>query len=96
MDFGEWTKALPNEETIEIGSIVLYVLHNFDRLNIDLDRAGVQCVIAGHTHRPQLYKKNGISFLNPGSASYPKFGQPASGGLIQIENDAFITKLIKL
>ena len=96
MDFGKWTKRLPDEETIEIGSIILYVLHNSGRLNIDPNHAGFKAVISGHTHRPEVYEKNGIRFLNPGSASYPKFGNPASAGLIQIRGDALSIKLVKL
>jgi uncharacterized protein len=95
MDFGKWAKKLPEEETIEIGSTRLYVLHNYDRLGIDPNHAGLRAIITGHTHRPDIYEKNGISFLNPGSATYPKFGNPASAGLIQIGDDTISIKLIK-
>ncbi len=96
MDFGKWTKKLPDEETIEIGSIILYVLHNSGRLDIDPNHADFKAVISGHTHRPEIYEKDGICFLNPGSASYPKFGNSASAGLIQIRGDALSIKLVKL
>jgi putative phosphoesterase len=96
MDYGKWAKRLPDEETIEIGSIVLYVHHNPGRLDIDPNLAGLKAVITGHTHRPEAYEKNGINFLNPGSASYPKFGSPASAGLIQIRGDALNIKLVRL
>jgi putative phosphoesterase len=96
MDFGKWTKSLPDEEIIEIGSIILYVLHDSGRLDIDPNHAGFNAVISGHTHHPEIYEKNGIRFLNPGSASYPKFGKPASAGLIQIRGDALSIKLVKL
>ncbi len=96
MDFGKWIKKLPDEETIEIGSIILYVRHNSGKLDIDPEHAGFKAVITGHTHRPEVYEKNGIGFLNPGSASYPKFGNPASAGLIQIRGAALSIKLVKL
>ena len=96
MDFGKWTKKLPDEETIEIGPIVLYVRHNSGKLEVDPNRAGFKAVISGHTHRPEIYEKNGIRFLNPGSASYPKFGNPASAGLIRIRGDALSIKIVRL
>jgi predicted phosphodiesterase len=74
MDFGKWTRHLPESEIIEMGQIVLYV----------------------HTHRPDMYEKNGVMFINPGSASYPKFGHPASAALIQVKGDDFNVKLIRL
>lgn len=96
MDFGKWTSRLPETEVIEIGQIVLYVLHIGSRLDADPDKTGFKAVISGHTHRPDVCKKNGVMFINPGSASYPKFGHPASAALIQIKGDALSVKLICL
>jgi putative phosphoesterase len=96
MDFEKWTKKLPDEETIEIGPIILYVRHNPGGLDVGPDLAGFKAVITGHTHRAEVYEKNGICFLNPGSASYPKFGNPASAGLIQIRGEDFSIKLVRL
>ena len=96
MDFGKWAGQLPETEIIEIGQIVLYVLHIANRLDADPGRTGFKAVISGHTHRPDVYEKNGIMFINPGSASFPKFGQPASAALIQIKGDGLSVKLIRL
>ena len=96
MDFGKWANQLPETEIIEIGPIVLYVLHIVNRLDADRAKAGFKAVISGHTHRPDIIEKNGITFINPGSASYPKFGHPASAGLIQIKGDRLDAKIIYL
>jgi hypothetical protein len=53
-------------------------------------------MITGHTHRPDVSEKSGITFLNPGSASFPKFGHPASVALLKIYGDAVSVQLIKL
>jgi predicted phosphodiesterase len=55
-----------------------------------------KAIISGHTHRPDVYEQSGVTFLNPGSASYPKFGNPASAALIQIQGDSLGVKLIRL
>ncbi|MEJ2100170.1 MAG: metallophosphoesterase family protein [Desulfobacterales bacterium] len=96
MDFGKWAGQLPEAEIIEIGPIVLVVLHIVNRLDADPAKAGFKAVISGHTHRPEIYEKNGITFINPGSASYPKFGQPASAALIQIKWDRLDVNIIHL
>ena len=96
MDFGKWASRLPEKEVIEIGQLVLYVLHVESRLDADPDKSGFKAVISGHTHRPDVYEKNGVMFINPGSASYPKFGHPASAALIQIRGDDLSVKLIRL
>jgi putative phosphoesterase len=96
MDFGKWTRHLPESEIIEMGQIVLYVLHIASRLDADPAETGFKAVISGHTHRPDMYEKNGVMFINPGSASYAKFGHPASAALIQVKGDDFNVKLIRL
>ena len=96
MDFGKWAGRLPQTEVIEIGPIVLYVLHIANRLNADPEKSGFKAIISGHTHRPNVYEENGVTYINPGSASYPKFGQPASAALIQINEDRLGVKVIHL
>jgi putative phosphoesterase len=96
MDFGKWAGKLPETEIVEIGQIVLYVLHIVNRLDIDPEKLGYKAVISGHTHRPDLYEENGVTFINPGSASYPKSGQPGSVALIQIWKDHLDLKRIDL
>ncbi len=96
MDFGGWANQLPESEILEIGHIVLMVLHIANRLNADPAEAGYNAVISGHTHRPDVYEKNGVTFINPGSASYPKFGQPGSAALIHLKGSELSVELIRL
>ena len=96
MDYGKWTAPLPDTETIEIGQIVLYVLHIAHQLDGDPAKTGYKAVISGHTHRPDVYEKNGVTFINPGSASFPKIGQPESAALIRIKEGRLDLKLIDL
>lgn len=96
MDYGNWVSPLPETEIIEIGQMVLVVLHIAGRLKEDSAKAGYKAVISGHTHRPDVYEKNGITFINPGSASYPKFGQPGSAALIHITGAKLSVEFIRL
>lgn len=44
---------------------------------------GIDIFMQGHTHLPMLYKgENGIVYLNPGSTSIPKGGNPPSYALM--------------
>jgi putative phosphoesterase len=96
MDFGRWANKLPRSEIIEIGQIILYVLHIANRVDTEPAKTGFKAIISGHTHHPDTYEKNGITFLNPGSASYPKFGNPASVALLQLQRDVLSARIIEL
>ena len=88
MDYGAWTQDLPEEEFLEIGSHLIYVIHDLTQITIDPRAANVRVVINGHTHRPSLHKKNGVIYLNPGSASLPRGGFRASMAIIDINGEA--------
>lgn len=47
------------------------------------DSTGYDVVMTGHTHIPVLEKKDGITFLNPGSTSIPKNGSAPSYAIWQ-------------
>ena len=40
-------------------------------------------VMFGHTHVPMLKKEDGVIYLNPGSTSFPKNGNPPSYGVME-------------
>ena len=89
MDFGAWSQTLPYEEFIEAGGIFIYMIHDLHRISIDPAAADVHIVISGHTHRPKAVQTNGILYLNPGSASFPRGGDKASMALIEIKGGRF-------
>lgn len=43
-------------------------------------------VMYGHIHLPVLEEKDGVTFLNPGSTSFPKGGNPASFAILDDES----------
>ncbi|UCE84068.1 MAG: metallophosphoesterase family protein [Deltaproteobacteria bacterium] len=73
MDAGAWAVELPETEVVEIGEVLLYVLHDANRLDLDPAAAGFSCVISGHTHRPLIDNRKGVLFLNPGTAGPHSF-----------------------
>jgi len=85
MDRESWADSLPLTETVEIGSSLIYMLHDLYKLDIDPEAAGFNIVISGHTHRPDVKEKNGILFLNPGSAGPRRYDYPISAALLRIE-----------
>ena len=49
---------------------------------------GVQVVMFGHTHRPFLEQKEGLTLLNPGSLSYPRqAGRKPSFLIMEIDRE---------
>jgi len=89
MDSGAWSRSLQEEEFVEAGGIRIYMIHDLHRISIDPESADVRIIISGHTHRPSAIQKNGILYLNPGSASFPRGGDKASMAFIEIKGSCF-------
>jgi putative phosphoesterase len=96
MDLNKWALQLPKNEIIKIGRILLYVLHDVQGFKFRNDSDTYDAVISGHTHRPKVEKKQGILFINPGSAVQPRFGYPASVALLRIKNTSIQARLLEL
>jgi putative phosphoesterase len=96
MDGGPWAKDLPAAKLIRVAGVWIYVLHNAYMLDIEPNSANIGVVISGHTHRPSIQKKNGVLFLNPGSASQPRYGGPASFALLDIHNNYIAPRIITI
>jgi putative phosphoesterase len=77
-DTGAWANALPETELVRFGEIFIYVIHDLAELDIDPNAAGVKVVVSGHSHNPVIEHRDGIIFLNPGSAGARRFKLPIS------------------
>lgn len=73
-----YAKDLPGFDVLKLGDKSIYVIHNLDCLDLDPGAAGFDLVIFGHSHKPELFRKKGVLYLNPGSAGPRRFGKPVS------------------
>jgi putative phosphoesterase len=84
VDTGEWAKALPLTEVIPVGSVMVYMLHILNELDLDPVRSGMHIVISGHSHKPAQMVKNGVLYVNPGSAGPKRFQSPVTVGRLDL------------
>jgi putative phosphoesterase len=84
-DKGAWAAGLAQTELIRIGEICVYVIHDLAQLDLDPVAAGVAVVLSGHSHQPHVETRDGIIFLNPGSAGPRRFKLPISAAELLVE-----------
>jgi hypothetical protein len=78
VDTDPWALALPETEVIETGLATFYVLHDVHALDLDPAAAGFHIIVSGHSHKPARAERNGVLFLNPGSAGPRRFDLPVT------------------
>lgn len=91
---GGWAHGLPATEVVEIGEVLIYVLHDAYHLNLDPAVAGFVAVINGHTHRAAVEKRKGVLFLNPGSAS--PHSSSGTVALLRIRGSSLAPEVVEL
>ena len=72
------TAQLPATEAVELEGRLVYMLHSLADLDLKPEAAGIAVVIYGHSHKPSVETRNGVLYLNPGSAGPRRFKLPIS------------------
>lgn len=83
-DRGAWAESLREKETIDIGGVVIHVVHDLHDLDLKPEAEGIKVVVSGHSHRPLMKMENGVMYVNPGSAGPRRFRLPVSIGVLEI------------
>jgi len=78
VDTEPWSKGLPRTAVVSLAPASIYVLHHLEHLDLDPKAAGIQIVVSGHTHRPEAHWRDGVLYINPGSAGPRRFSLPVS------------------
>jgi putative phosphoesterase len=87
---------LPATEMVELAGQFIYMVHSVHDIDISPKAAGVSVVVSGHSHQPSIEHKNGVLYINPGSAGPRRFRLPASVALITATTDGFQARIVEL
>ena len=96
VDTEPWTRKLPLTTVVDAGRATLYVLHNLRDLDLRPEAAQFDFVISGHTHQPEQTERNGVIYLNPGSAGPRRFHLPVTLALVNLSEKPWQSTLVRL
>jgi hypothetical protein len=95
-DTGMWARDVPETALIELGGVRFYAIHDLAQLAIDPVGAGVRVVVSGHSHRPLAQERDGVLYVNPGSAGPRRFRLPVSAAELRLEGGALTPRIVEL
>jgi putative phosphoesterase len=93
-DKEKWAKVIPEARIVPVSDIRVFMIH--DVKEMETTPADCHVVVAGHSHRPLIEKREGILFLNPGSAGPRRFKLPICVARLTVRGSAVSAKLIEL
>src|SRR5690349_8593251 len=69
-DRGDWAQDIPEAVTVQLAGVGVHVVHDL----ADLELPGeARVVVTGHSHRPRVEERDGVLYVNPGSAGPRRF-----------------------
>jgi putative phosphoesterase len=96
VDVQTWAREFPETEVIELAGKSIYVIHDVNALDLNPKAAGFAAVISGHSHQPKQEMKDGVLYLNPGSAGPRRFKLPISVAKLWIEESELRAEILVL
>jgi len=96
VDRGKWAAALPDTTWLELAGIGFGLLHDITGLALRDCPEGVNVVVYGHSHVPLVEQRDGLLYVNPGSAGPRRFKLPVSLARLHIQNAQIRPEFINL
>jgi putative phosphoesterase len=91
-----WAKKLPDVLKLQINGIKFQVIHDVNELESDPNAAEIHAVISGHSHKASVIERDGVLFINPGSAGPRRFKLPVTVARLVIHRGSLSSEVLEL
>jgi uncharacterized protein len=95
-DLGAWAQQLREREVVRLGGATILVVHDQADLWRARDTGGTGTVITGHSHKPLVEQRDGVLYVNPGSAGPRRFRLPVSVAELLVDGASVVPRLVEL
>jgi putative phosphoesterase len=95
-DGEKWAEHLPETEFLQVEGVRIFAIHDLKLMRIDPQAESVRVVVSGHSHRPLVEERNGVLFVNPGSAGPRRFKLPISVAEVAISGTVAQARIVEL
>lgn len=96
VDREPWARSLPETAIAEVGGATIYVLHDVKALDLNPATAGFRIVVSGHSHKPGKMVRDGVLYINPGSAGPRRFQLPVMVARMDLERQPWEPEFVDL
>ncbi len=96
VDTQTWAEKLPTTEVVEVGPLLIWMLHDIAELDLDPVAAGFAVVVYGHSHKPSIETREDVLYLNPGSAGPRRFRLPVTVARLHVSGTIIRPEIVEL
>lgn len=91
-----WADDIPERITLTLADVGIHMLHILPELDLAAVQAPVRVVISGHSHKPLIEERDGVLYVNPGSAGPRRFRLPISVGRLTLDAGQVQAEILEL
>jgi len=92
-DRDAWARKVPGTAELEVDDVVIHVVHDIGELRL---RPRYRVVVSGHSHKPRIEERDGVLYVNPGSAGRRRFTLPIALGELRISGASVRARIKEL
>lgn len=81
------SNLIKEERVINIKGTKIYLIHDISKIKVDLHKEDIDIVVYGHSHKSNIYTKDDILYINPGSVGPRRFKLPVTMAKLIIEDN---------
>lgn len=97
VDREAWAEELPARQWLLLGATRVLMIHDLKDLSVEaVAQHGVSVVVSGHTHRPFVERRDGVLYVNPGSAGRRRFRFPVSVARLEVGGEEAHGEIMEL
>ncbi len=90
-----WAKKLPEIVNLKVNGLRIQMIHNVNEIERDLS-ADFRIVVSGHSHKAGVVTRDGVLFINPGSACPRRFKLPVAVARLNMRGKTIRAKIVEL
>jgi putative phosphoesterase len=96
VDTAAWAEVLPETTVAEADGALIYVLHDLNDLDLNPAASGFRILVSGHSHKPNKTERDGVLYINPGSAGPRRFRLPVTVARLNLSKRPYEVDFIEL
>ena len=96
IDVQGWSSELPLTLDVDLNGLRFHMLHDISVLAPENVETGTSAVVFGHSHKPSIEVRDGVLYLNPGSAGPRRFRLPVSIARVRVSGTNLKPEIVML
>ena len=95
-DCDPWADDVDETALVRIDDVAIYVVHDVADLRRTPAPRGTRVVVSGHSHKPGIVERDGVLYVNPGSAGPRRLTLPIAVAELRIDGRHVEAELVEL